>query len=304
MQLGITSLGDLTHAKGTHMISTYGSKVSNKHKQALNVLTTLLNEHARDGVTMPTCKGHAHDKVSKVSNKHKQALNVLTTLLNEHAPDGVTMPTCGVLPLEKSRRKINRGQVAMELAAEVALAPISTSSAILRRFLQAEKAAPLGNQYASHDTHTTVVPTKRDKPCHNTTDSDECEDPNEHMRVPHKRVFNTQLSEAPDKWAALYDQLKRQRGFTREYNDRQRRHAAQSRKNIARNDKHNHMQQDCTTFLQGNQYKFTQDATQHTPTSLKSTTDHTDIFHWTTRQPTQAVRIMSHRIQPRYANQS
>jgi hypothetical protein len=83
MHLGITSLGDLTHEKGTHMIST----------------TDLARKYG-----------------SKVSNKHKQALNILTTLFNEPAPDGVTMPSCGVLPLEKHKRKINRQQLAMELA--------------------------------------------------------------------------------------------------------------------------------------------------------------------------------------------
>jgi hypothetical protein len=105
MQLGITSLGELTHVKGTHMIST----------------TDLARKYG-----------------SKVSNKHKQALNVLTALLNEHAPDGVTMPTCGVLPLDKGKRKINRGQLAMELAAEVAMTPMSKASEILRRILQNE----------------------------------------------------------------------------------------------------------------------------------------------------------------------
>jgi hypothetical protein len=99
MQLGITSLGDLTHEKGTHMIST----------------TDLARKYG-----------------SKVSNKHKQALNILTTLVNEPAPDGVTMPSCGVLPLEKHTRKINRRQLAMELAAEVALAPMSKASEVLR----------------------------------------------------------------------------------------------------------------------------------------------------------------------------
>jgi hypothetical protein len=87
MQLGVTSLADLTHAKGTHMISKpylarkYGNTDSNKHKQALNVLTTLVNEHALlDGVT-------------------------------------VTMPKlCGMLPLDEINRKINRGQLAMELS--------------------------------------------------------------------------------------------------------------------------------------------------------------------------------------------
>jgi hypothetical protein len=48
------------------------------------------------------------------------------------------MPSCGVLPLEKPKRKINRRQLAMELAAEVALATMSKASEVLRRFLQAD----------------------------------------------------------------------------------------------------------------------------------------------------------------------
>ena len=107
MQLGITSLGDLTHVKGTYMIST--ADLARKFG-------------------------------SKVTNKHRTSLNILTVLLNEHAPDGVTMPKCGVLPLDKAKRKINRRQLAMELAAEVTLAPMSKASMILRQFLQKENA--------------------------------------------------------------------------------------------------------------------------------------------------------------------
>jgi hypothetical protein len=149
MQLGITSLADLTHARGTHMIST----------------TDLARKYG-----------------SKVSNKHKQALNVLTCLINEHAPDGVTMPKCGVLPFNRARRKINRGHVAMELAAEVALAPVSKASTVLRRFLQMESKADdqhIDSSNHAPDNRNYVTPNKRDRPTDVSSNSDSDEDADE-----------------------------------------------------------------------------------------------------------------------------
>jgi hypothetical protein len=111
------------------------------------------------------------------------------------------------------------------------------------------------------------------------------------MRLPHKRVLNTHLSEAPDKWAALYHQLRQQRGFTREYNDKQRQHAAHARKNVTRSNAHRHVQHESTIHIQGNLYKFTRDATQHAPTT--PLTDQHDMFNWT-NPPTNMVPAPNH----------
>jgi hypothetical protein len=245
MQLGITSLGDLTHANGTHMIST----------------TDLARKFG-----------------SKVTNKHKTSLNIPTVLLNEHAPDGVTMPKCGVLPLDKAKRKINRRQLAMELAAEVTLAPMSRASMILRRFLQKETAKTVDEEpHTSNNTtytHKHATPVKRDRPPSVDTDSDSEPDPDEHMRCPHKRVMN--LSDAAsDKWAALYDRLRKLRGFTRAYNDKQRRCAALARikANVCS------VTHDKVIHLQGKCYTFTHDATTHAPTV--ATSSYAEKLQWT-----------------------
>ena len=96
------------------------------------------------------------------------------------------------------------------------------------------------------------------------------------MRCPHKRVLNVQLSDAAsDKWAALYDQLRKQRGFTRAYNDKQRRYAAHARNKanvcLTTHDK--------VVHLQGKKYTFTHDATTHAPTV--TTSPYAETFQWT-----------------------
>jgi hypothetical protein len=100
------------------------------------------------------------------------------------------------------------------------------------------------------------------------------------MRGPHKRVFNVvQLSEATDKWAALYHKLKKQRGFTREYNDKQRQQAAHARKNALSNGIQERTLRGMTLNIDGKEYRFTHDASTHSPT--KSTTLNDGMFCWT-----------------------
>ena len=174
----------------------------------------------------------------------------------------------------------------MELAAEVALAPMSKASLILRRFLQAENLPvpaeqPDKNAASTNDKRNEIRkhfrPTKRTRTPSASTDSDSEGDPNEHMHNPHKRVVNMHISNADihlsgatsDQWAAVYHQLCKQRGFTREYNDKQKRRAARGRKaTLCKSTQH--VPQDKSIHVQGTEYIFSHDSTTHAPTGTVS----------------------------------
>jgi hypothetical protein len=162
---------------------------------------------------------------------------------------------------------------------------MSKSSEVLRRFLQADNLAlPRHQTHNPPDNKHKHVPIKQNRPCCEPSDSDSGEDIHEHMRLPHKRVLKTHLSEAPDNWAALYHQLRQQRGFTCEYNDKGNMpHMPGRIMRLTRSNAHRH---ESTICIQGTQYKFTHDATQHDPT--RPLTDQHDIFHWS-NPPTNMV---------------
>ncbi len=107
MQLGITTLVDLTCEGGTHMIPAsalqrrYGHLVNHRHKRALNTLTMLLNSHAADGLTMP---------------------NVTTTA-----------------DLDRPHRKIHYGHIAVELATTTE-GGLSKAARLIERMRHGDKA--------------------------------------------------------------------------------------------------------------------------------------------------------------------
>jgi hypothetical protein len=94
---------------------------------------------------------------------------------------------------------------------------------------------------------------------------------------PHKRVVADQhLAHAPDKWGALFDKLRKQRGFTREYNDRQMRQAAHARKKPTSDSVEHGQRRDKTLCIDGKEYTFSHTATTHVPTTINN-----DTFQWT-----------------------
>jgi endonuclease/exonuclease/phosphatase family metal-dependent hydrolase/ribonuclease HI len=208
MQLGITNLVDLTCESGTHMI---------------------------------TASDLARRYGSKVNHRHKKAINTLTMLLNAHAPDGLTLPTAGLGDLHRTQRKINHGYLATELCTSANMLPNNKITNNMINLLR--RGAPTTTQGGTNDTAPPPRSAARAQITKSiirtgvTRPEQVPADPN--YAVP-SFILDIRLTSAREPlngdtadWRAIFDNLSKNRNFTRHYRQQQLQRAHGARAALA-----------------------------------------------------------------------